>query len=131
MMKDCKDPSLSSKLEEIWKRKYDEGKFHLLDGIIYHRTKHACAMALTEINTIKPILHEYHDSVVSGHLSEDRTLERVATCSWWPNCRNDVAEYCQTCERFQKQNRATGEKLGMMIQIQEQNPNGKYFRRIG
>ncbi|MBW0531119.1 hypothetical protein O181_070834 [Austropuccinia psidii MF-1] len=41
-MKDRKDPSLSSKLDEIWKTSYDEGRFHLLDGILYHRKKHRC-----------------------------------------------------------------------------------------
>ncbi|MBW0545920.1 hypothetical protein O181_085635 [Austropuccinia psidii MF-1] len=34
LMKDCKDPSLSSKLDETWKKAYDEGRFHLLDGIL-------------------------------------------------------------------------------------------------
>ncbi|MBW0568280.1 hypothetical protein O181_107995 [Austropuccinia psidii MF-1] len=76
-------------------------------------------MALTDRTLINTILHECHDSVAAGHLSEDRTLERVKTCSWWPNWKKDVAEYCQTCDRFQKANRATGKKFGMMIQIQE------------
>ncbi|MBW0538046.1 hypothetical protein O181_077761 [Austropuccinia psidii MF-1] len=31
IMKDCKDTSLSSKLDEIWKKAYDEKRFHLLD----------------------------------------------------------------------------------------------------
>ncbi|MBW0522391.1 hypothetical protein O181_062106 [Austropuccinia psidii MF-1] len=84
-MKDCKDPSLSSKLDEIWKNAYDEGRFHLLDGILYHRAKHTCVMALTDRNLIKTILHECHDNVAAVHLSEDRTLERVKTCSWGPN----------------------------------------------
>ncbi|MBW0581348.1 hypothetical protein O181_121063 [Austropuccinia psidii MF-1] len=100
-MKDCKDPSLSSKVDEIWKKAYDEGRFHLLDGILYHRTKHTCLMALTDRTLINTILHEFHDSAVSGHLSEDRTLERVKTCSWWPNRKKDVAEYCQMPESKQ------------------------------
>ncbi|MBW0500717.1 hypothetical protein O181_040432 [Austropuccinia psidii MF-1] len=58
-------------------------------------------------------------SVSSGNVSEDRKLERVETCSWWSNWRKDVAEYCQTCDRFQKANRATGKKCVIMIQIQE------------
>ncbi|MBW0504728.1 hypothetical protein O181_044443 [Austropuccinia psidii MF-1] len=110
-MKDCKDPSLSSKLDEIWKKAYDEGRFHLLDGILYHRTKDTCVMALTDRTLINTILHECNNSVVAGHLSEGRTLERVNTCSWWPNWKKDVAEYFQTCDRFQKANRATGKKL--------------------
>ncbi|MBW0504782.1 hypothetical protein O181_044497 [Austropuccinia psidii MF-1] len=85
LMEDCKDLSLSSKLDEIWKKAYDEGRFHLLDGTLYHRTKHTCVMASTDRTLINTILHERHHSVAAGHLSEDRTLERVKTCSWWSN----------------------------------------------
>ncbi|MBW0520010.1 hypothetical protein O181_059725 [Austropuccinia psidii MF-1] len=76
-------------------------------------------MGLTDRSLINTILHECHDSIASGHLSEDRRLERVKTCSWWPNWKKDVSEYCQTCDRCQKENRSTGKKFGMMIQIQE------------
>ncbi|MBW0575482.1 hypothetical protein O181_115197 [Austropuccinia psidii MF-1] len=77
LMKNCKDSSLSSKLDEAWKKAYDEGRFHLFDGILHHRTKHTCVMAWTDRTLIKTILHECHDVVVAGHLSEERTLERV------------------------------------------------------
>ncbi|MBW0517457.1 hypothetical protein O181_057172 [Austropuccinia psidii MF-1] len=119
LMKDSKYPSLSSKYMKYGKKAYDEGRFHLLDGILYYRTKHTCVMDLTDRTLINTILHECHDSVAAGHLSEDRTLERLKTCSWWPNWKKDVAEYFQTCERCQKSNRATGNIFGMMIQIQE------------
>ncbi|MBW0569058.1 hypothetical protein O181_108773 [Austropuccinia psidii MF-1] len=76
-------------------------------------------MALTDRALIRAILHECHDSIAAGHLSEDRTLERVKTFPWWPNWKKDVAEYFQTCDRCQNANRATGKKFGMMIQIQE------------
>ncbi|MBW0562942.1 hypothetical protein O181_102657, partial [Austropuccinia psidii MF-1] len=36
-----------------------------------------------------------------------------------PNWKKDVSEYCQTCDRCQKSNRASGKKFGTMIQIQE------------
>ncbi|MBW0541903.1 hypothetical protein O181_081618 [Austropuccinia psidii MF-1] len=118
-MKDCKYPSLPSRLDETWRKAYDEGRFHLLDGILYHKTKHTCLMALTDRTLINTILHECHDIAVAGHLYEDRTLERVKNFSWWPNWKKDVSEYCQTCDRFQKANRDTGKKFEMMIQIQE------------
>ncbi|MBW0465252.1 hypothetical protein O181_004967 [Austropuccinia psidii MF-1] len=98
LVKDFKDPSLSFKLDEVWKRAYDEGRFQFLDGIIYHRTKHTCFMKLTETTLIKTTLHQCHNSLVSGHLSEDRTLKRVKTFSWCPNWRKDVSEYGQTCD---------------------------------
>ncbi|MBW0492175.1 hypothetical protein O181_031890 [Austropuccinia psidii MF-1] len=81
LMKDFKDPSLSSKLDEAWNKAYDEERFHLLDGILYHRTKHTCLMALTDRTLIKTILHECHDSVSFGNLSEEKTLERVKNFS--------------------------------------------------
>ncbi|MBW0499667.1 hypothetical protein O181_039382 [Austropuccinia psidii MF-1] len=71
------------------------------------------------VPNIDTILHESHDSVVSGHLSEDMTLERVKTCSWCPNWRNNVADYCKTCDGCQKAIRPTGKKFVMMIQNQE------------
>ncbi|MBW0514116.1 hypothetical protein O181_053831 [Austropuccinia psidii MF-1] len=76
-------------------------------------------MTLTDRALINTILDELNDSVPSGHLSEDRTLQRVTTCSWWPNWRRNIAEYFQTCDRCQKVNRAMGKKFGMMIQTQE------------
>ncbi|MBW0505440.1 hypothetical protein O181_045155 [Austropuccinia psidii MF-1] len=118
-MKDCKDPSLSSKLDKVWKREYDEGRFHLIDVILYHRTKHTFVMKLLEITLINTIIHEFHDIFVSKNLSEDRTLERVKTCSCWKNWRNNVTEYFQTCDRCKKAKRETGKKFGIMIQIQE------------
>ncbi|MBW0518930.1 hypothetical protein O181_058645 [Austropuccinia psidii MF-1] len=118
-MNDCKDQSLLSKIDEIWKKAYDEGRFHLLYGILSHENKHTLVMASTYISLINTILHECHDSVEGGHLSEDRTLGRLKSFSWWPKWKKDVADYYQTCDRFYKSNRATAKKFGMMIQIQD------------
>ncbi|MBW0479222.1 hypothetical protein O181_018937 [Austropuccinia psidii MF-1] len=93
LIKDCKYPSLSSKQDGIWRKAYDEGKFYFLDGIIYHIHKHKCVMKLKDRTLINTIQHEFHASVVSGNLSEDRTLERVKSFSWWLNWRDNIAEY--------------------------------------
>ncbi|MBW0561026.1 hypothetical protein O181_100741 [Austropuccinia psidii MF-1] len=76
-------------------------------------------MGLTDRTLINTILHECHHSLASGNLSEDGTLGMAKTCSWWPNWRNDVAEYCKTCDRCHTENRAMGKKVGMMIQMEE------------
>ncbi|MBW0563330.1 hypothetical protein O181_103045 [Austropuccinia psidii MF-1] len=91
--KDCKDNSLIHALDEVWKKSYDEGIFHLLDGIIYHRTKHTCVMTVVDRSLINLVLKECHDSPFSGHLSEYRTRDKVKTCIWWPMWQKDVAEY--------------------------------------
>ncbi|MBW0583378.1 hypothetical protein O181_123093 [Austropuccinia psidii MF-1] len=117
--KDCKDNSLIHALDEVRKNSYDKGRFHLLDGIIYHRTTNTCVMTVVDRSLINLVLKECHDSPFSGHLFEDRTREKVKTCIWWPMWQKDVAEYCKTCDRGQKANKSTGKRLGNMIKIQE------------
>ncbi|MBW0550173.1 hypothetical protein O181_089888 [Austropuccinia psidii MF-1] len=117
--KDCKDNCLIHALDEVWKKSYDEGRFHLLDGMIYHRTKHTCVMTVVDRSFINLLLQECHDSPFSGHMYEFRTREKVKTCIWWPMWQNDVAEYYKTCDRCQKANKSTGKRLGNMIKIQE------------
>ncbi|MBW0513804.1 hypothetical protein O181_053519 [Austropuccinia psidii MF-1] len=68
---------------------------------------------------INTILLECHDNIYSGHLSEERTMERIKTCAWWPSWRKDLIEYCHSCDRCQKANKATGKRFGLMIHIQE------------
>ncbi|MBW0587830.1 hypothetical protein O181_127545 [Austropuccinia psidii MF-1] len=33
--KDCKDAALANSLDDIWKKSYDNGRFHLFDGILH------------------------------------------------------------------------------------------------
>ncbi|MBW0515074.1 hypothetical protein O181_054789 [Austropuccinia psidii MF-1] len=84
LTKDCKDNSLIHSLDETWKKSYYEGRFYLLDGILYHRTKHTCVMTVVDRSLINIVLKECHDSPFSGHLSEDRTRETIKTCIWCP-----------------------------------------------
>ncbi|MBW0516645.1 hypothetical protein O181_056360 [Austropuccinia psidii MF-1] len=117
--KDCKDSSLDNSLADIWKASYDNGRFHLFDGILYHGSKHTCIMVLCSRMLINTILLECHDKIYSGNLSEDRTRKRIKTCAWWPSWRKDVIEYCHSCDRWKKANKATGKRFGLMIHIQE------------
>ncbi|MBW0474348.1 hypothetical protein O181_014063 [Austropuccinia psidii MF-1] len=54
-----------------------------------------------------------------GHMSEDRTKERVASAAWWPKWEQDLSEYINTCEIFQKENRKRENKYGLLQQIEE------------
>ncbi|MBW0461802.1 hypothetical protein O181_001517 [Austropuccinia psidii MF-1] len=117
--KDRKENSLIHALDEGWKKSYHEGIFHLLDCIIYHRSKHTCVMTVVDRSLINFVLKEFHDSPFSGNLSEDRTIEKMKTCIWWPMWRKDFSEYCKNCDRCQKANKSTGKRLGHMRKMQE------------
>ncbi|MBW0543296.1 hypothetical protein O181_083011 [Austropuccinia psidii MF-1] len=54
-----------------------------------------------------------------GHMSEDRTKERVASTPWWPKCEEELSEYINTCEICQKANRKHGKKYGLLQHIEE------------
>ncbi|MBW0591731.1 hypothetical protein O181_131446, partial [Austropuccinia psidii MF-1] len=76
-------------------------------------------MTVVDWSLINLVLKEWHDSPFSGHLSEERTREKVMTCIWWPMWQKDVSEYCKTCDRCQKAKTSTGKRLGNMMKIQE------------
>ena len=119
LLKDAKDSQLKNSLQEPWNKLYDEGRFSLFDGLIYFREKHNSVLVLADRDSINTILHECHDSVYSGHFSEDRTLEKVADTAWWANWKKDSGEYCSSCDRFQKANKATGKRFGLLMKIEE------------
>ncbi|MBW0516683.1 hypothetical protein O181_056398 [Austropuccinia psidii MF-1] len=125
--KDCKDAALANSLDDIWKKSYDNGRFHLFDGISYHSSKHTCDMVLCSRMLINTIMLECHDKIASGHLSEDRKMEIIKTCAWWPSLRKDFIEYCHSCDRFQNANKGTGKRFGLMIHIQEPSTPWEVF----
>ncbi|MBW0525350.1 hypothetical protein O181_065065 [Austropuccinia psidii MF-1] len=77
--KDSKDNYLIPSLDEIRKKSYDEGIFHLIDGIIYHRTKHKYLMKVVDRYLINIVMRECHSSPFSGHLFEEIRREKIKT----------------------------------------------------
>ncbi|MBW0508061.1 hypothetical protein O181_047776 [Austropuccinia psidii MF-1] len=63
--KNSKYNSLIHALDEIWKKFHYEGRFHLLDGRIYHGTKHTCVMTVGDRSLFNLVLKECHDSPFS------------------------------------------------------------------
>ncbi|MBW0495097.1 hypothetical protein O181_034812 [Austropuccinia psidii MF-1] len=77
-------PELESQLEEPCLRDYKDKKFFLIDVLLYHREKHTSALTVVDRDHISLILQECHYCPYMGHMSEDRTKERVASTAWWP-----------------------------------------------
>ncbi|MBW0521581.1 hypothetical protein O181_061296 [Austropuccinia psidii MF-1] len=65
------------------------------------------------------ILQECHDSSYIGHMSEERTKEMVASTAWWSKWEQELSEYINTCERYQKENRKHRKKYGLLQHIEE------------
>ncbi|MBW0591337.1 hypothetical protein O181_131052 [Austropuccinia psidii MF-1] len=87
-------------------------------------------MTVVDRSLINLVLKECHDSPFSGHLSEDRTREKLKTCIWWPMWQKDVSGYCKTCDRCKKANTSTGKRLGNMMKIQEPSRPWEIFYMV-
>ncbi|POV97007.1 hypothetical protein PSTT_15312, partial [Puccinia striiformis] len=112
-------PDLITQLEEPWKANFASGRFVLLDGLLYHRSGNHCALVLVSEDHIKTVLSECHDAVTAGHFSKDRTVERLRVLAWWPGWTARVEQYCASCDRCQRANRATGKRFGLLQAIEE------------
>ncbi|MBW0493280.1 hypothetical protein O181_032995 [Austropuccinia psidii MF-1] len=114
-----RSPELESQIEEPWLRDYKDNKSFLIDGLLYHREKHTSALTIIDRDHISLILQECHECPHMGHMSEDRTTERVASTALWPKLEQELSEYINTCERCQKENRKHGKKYGLLQHIEE------------
>ncbi|MBW0496378.1 hypothetical protein O181_036093 [Austropuccinia psidii MF-1] len=112
-------PALESQLEEPWFRDYKDNKCFLIDDLLYHREEHTSEFTIIYRDHISLILHKCHYCPYMGHMSEDRTKERVASTAWWPKWEQKLSEYINTCERCQKANREQGKKYGLLQPIED------------
>ncbi|MBW0512870.1 hypothetical protein O181_052585 [Austropuccinia psidii MF-1] len=112
-------PELESQLGERWLRDYKHNKFFLIDGLLYHRDKHTSALKIIDRDHISLILQECCDCPYMGHMSEDRTKERLASTPWWPKWEQEFIEYINTCKRCEKANRKYGKKYWLLQYIEE------------
>ncbi|MBW0475578.1 hypothetical protein O181_015293 [Austropuccinia psidii MF-1] len=114
-----RSPELESQLEGPLLRDYEDSKILLIDGLLYHREKHTSAITVIDRDHISLIQQECHDCPYMGHMSEDRTKERVARTTWWHKWEQKLSEYINTCERCHKANRKHGKKYGLLQHIEE------------
>ncbi|MBW0486298.1 hypothetical protein O181_026013 [Austropuccinia psidii MF-1] len=79
-----RSPELESQLQEPWLRDYKDNKSFLIDVLLYHREKHISTLTVVNRDHISLILQKFYDCPHMGHMSKDRTKERVESTAWWP-----------------------------------------------
>ncbi|MBW0467565.1 hypothetical protein O181_007280 [Austropuccinia psidii MF-1] len=114
-----RSPEMESQLEDPWLREYKDHKCFLINGLLYYREKHTSELTIIGRDHICLILQECHDCPYMGHMSEDRTKERVPSTAWWPKWEQDLSEYINNCDRCQKENIKHGKKDVLLQHIEE------------
>ena len=56
-----------------------------------------CLKIVAPYKTTEKILHDAHCSPTAGHLSYEKTVERVRNLFWWPKITNIVRAFCGSC----------------------------------
>ena len=72
-------------------------------------------------------MKECHDNIGAGHFSEERTIERVKTTSWWKDWNTEVTNYIKTCEAFRNSDKQKGKRFGLLQTIQEPTKRWEIF----
>ena len=60
------------------------------------------------------ILIECHDVVYNGHMGISKTLKLVERNFWWPNLRNNVKSYVNSCDVCQSSKASTTRIVGLL-----------------
>ena len=60
------------------------------------------------------VIAQHHSTVVAGHFGWERTLNLVSRHFWWPQMREDVQKYVQTCASCQQSKAANHKPFGLL-----------------
>ena len=66
----------------------------------------------------KNLLHDYHDTPISGHLGYHRTYELIHRHFYWPRMYFDIRNYCKKCIKCQQNKSSTQQQMGYLHPLQ-------------
>ena len=83
---------------------YGRDSFDLIDGLVYFKRESGSRSRLPALrllfipSTLRPeLLHFFHADKFAGHMSTDKTYERLFARYWWPRMYSDVRDYIRAC----------------------------------
>jgi hypothetical protein len=85
--------------EETLKLWIDPHQLKQHQGIWY---KDGCMVITGDVQDKREVIHVYHDSPVYGHPGISKTIQLTERHHWWPQMKNDIAEYVRGCADCQR-----------------------------
>ena len=65
----------------------------------------------------KKLLHDYHDTPISGHLGYHRTYELIHRHFYWPRMYQEINNYCKRCTKCQQNKTSSQQQMGYLHPI--------------
>ena len=100
-------------LRKYWQlakgNKLERGKvnFVIKKGLLYRKycpgdAKNDRLQLMVPENLRRRVMEVAHDGLLSGHLSNKKTLDRVMSNFHWPGLCDEIKRYCWSCDRCQR-----------------------------
>ena len=128
-----KDSEIQQKIVEVMKNPI-RSSYQFKDGLLYklmvmregcNTKKKLIYLPSTMINDL---LQVYHSNPLSGHFGVQRTYLKIKNKYWWPNMKQSIIQYIQSCLPCQQFNISRSKKPGRLQPIPP--PEGP-FQLIG
>ena len=108
---------LAQQLQKNPEQKSD--KYFVQDGLIYYKPANTESPVLyipsDAVELQRQILAELHDAPISGHLSLEKTVERVQRFFYWKNMRLTVEHYIKSCDECRRAKSRTVKSPGTNV----------------
>jgi hypothetical protein len=89
-------------------------KYDIMDGILRFRTSKNDAYRICVPRSLRAtLLHEFHDTPVSGHFGVDKTYSNLSRDYYWRPMHRDVTAYVHSCVACQHSKNATQAPAGL------------------
>ena len=80
-------------------RKVKEEILKIYDGLLYRK---GMLWVPEDEHLIKAILESEHDTKVTGHMGQDKTIELVWRNFWWPKMNERIIDFVRSCPECQR-----------------------------
>jgi hypothetical protein len=128
-----KDSNIQQKITEAMKNPV-KSSFEFKDGLLYKLMimREGCSTKTKLIylpsSMIEDLLQVYHSHPLGGHFGVQRTYLKIKNKFWWPNMKQSITLYIQSCLLCQQYNVSRSKKPGRLQPIPP--PEGP-FQLIG
>jgi hypothetical protein len=90
------------------------------DKIIYRNDEGKPKVPVIPSTMITTVLKAAHDGPTGGHFGFDKTYDKARQQAWWNTMRQDIDEWCRSCDTCQKYNVTNKNTVAPMEPIQPQ-----------
>ena len=104
------DESLAQLYAEPPEGQYEKNE----DGLLMDISSEGRKLVVPQGKLRQTIMHDAHDSIVSGHLGFNKAIERIRQSFIWPNMYSEVKSYVRSCDSCQRNKSSSQKPIGLL-----------------